>query len=423
LDTEIVMNDDLSPSVEVGDVPHRDGEAAVSHLLAESPLFKTVADPEFIKRLARRAKRQRIEAGSVVLDEGQKNERLHLIEDGQVEVLKARGDAEDSRSFFKIATLSSGDEFGSLSVLGDGIVKARIIAKAPCDIVSVDLSEDAKGDATWEHTRIQVLAAIGRFVGARLDDSNVNYVEHLNRQLEEERRRSTAGIFLMLIVSVLAIYTLFLKSISALPPDPLIRTIQTVFMVFVYLTPILYILWKGPFTRVDLGIRLAGGWRFAREAILYSIPVIGLMIAAKYALIETLPAFQSHEIFEVDHMLAKRQPDGTILWPGYLAQIGFYVLISPIQELIARCGLQSLIRETLYGPERFRVISAVIVSNLMFSAAHAHIHLGFAFSSFIGGLFWGWVFNRQNSLVGVSVSHFLVGGAAIYVLGLRGLFG
>jgi membrane protease YdiL (CAAX protease family) len=73
----------------------------------------------------------------------------------------------------------------------------------------------------------------------------------------------------------------------------------------------------------------------------------------------------------------------------------------------------------LRGSEIKRRGLAIVVSNLVFSAAHAHIGLAFAVATFIPGLFWGWIFARTNSLLPVSLSHFLIGGAGIFLFGIE----
>jgi membrane protease YdiL (CAAX protease family) len=66
---------------------------------------------------------------------------------------------------------------------------------------------------------------------------------------------------------------------------------------------------------------------------------------------------------------------------------------------------------------RRRRLSAILVSNLIYAVAHLHISLAFAAASFAAGLAWGWLFARQRSLVGVTVSHLLTGLFVLFVLG------
>ncbi|WP_404802349.1 CPBP family glutamic-type intramembrane protease [Bacillus shivajii] len=53
----------------------------------------------------------------------------------------------------------------------------------------------------------------------------------------------------------------------------------------------------------------------------------------------------------------------------------------------------------------------------MFAMAHAHIGTLFALTAFIPGLFWGWMYTRQKSIIGVSISHMLIGIWVLFILG------
>ena len=75
----------------------------------------------------------------------------------------------------------------------------------------------------------------------------------------------------------------------------------------------------------------------------------------------------------------------------------------------------------LSGSEHRRRVWSILVSDLVFAAAHAHISIAFAVAAFIPGLLWGWMFARTNSLIAVAASHFLIGGTSIYLLGIEGL--
>jgi hypothetical protein len=54
-----------------------------------------------------------------------------------------------------------------------------------------------------------------------------------------------------------------------------------------------------------------------------------------------------------------------------------------------------------------------------FAGAHMHISGAFALAALIPGIFWGWIFARTNSLLAAATSHFLIGGAAIFLFGIE----
>jgi hypothetical protein len=96
-----------------------------------------------------------------------------------------------------------------------------------------------------------------------------------------------------------------------------------------------------------------------------------------------------------------------------------YAVFSPIQEFIARGGIQSAFQELLIS--KHKSLIAIVLANLMFSMTHLHISTVIAIVVFVPGLFWGWLYHRHKTLIGVCVSHIIVGLFAIRVVGFPDL--
>src|SRR6185312_13094985 len=92
-----------------------------------------------------------------------------------------------------------------------------------------------------------------------------------------------------------------------------------------------------------------------------------------------------------------------------------YAALSPVQEMIARSGIQCSLQLFLTG--KFRVLESIFLSSLLFAATHLHLSLLLALLVFPCGLWWGWLFYRQGSLVGCSVSHVIAGVFGFFVVG------
>ena len=92
-----------------------------------------------------------------------------------------------------------------------------------------------------------------------------------------------------------------------------------------------------------------------------------------------------------------------------------------MQEFIARSAIQAPLYAFLIGSETKRRWCSIVTSNLVFSAAHAHISVAFALAAFLPGLVWGWIFAKTNSLLAAIVSHVLIGGAALFIFGIEGV--
>ncbi|HAT1596478.1 TPA: CPBP family intramembrane metalloprotease, partial [Legionella pneumophila] len=91
---------------------------------------------------------------------------------------------------------------------------------------------------------------------------------------------------------------------------------------------------------------------------------------------------------------------------------------APVQELMTRSALQSTFFLFLPGEKLFRKWNAILLSNLIFATMHTHLGFNYTSLTFIAGLFWGWLFHRQQSLIGVSVSHIILGVWSMFIVGL-----
>jgi len=148
------------------------------------------------------------------------------------------------------------------------------------------------------------------------------------------------------------------------------------------------------------------------NAVAYSLPILALIVLAKWIAIRFLPNF--------DHLALFSGRLSQCPWKSsYLAQLAIYVVLNPVQEFIARSILQGSLQEFLTG--RTRVLKAILISNLLFSTFHLFVSPYFALLSFLPGMFWGWLYSRQRSLIAVSASHTLIGVWALYLVGAPGI--
>ena len=156
------------------------------------------------------------------------------------------------------------------------------------------------------------------------------------------------------------------------------------------------------------GIRKPKNWqKDLGEALLVSGGFVIAITLLKYGLIQTNPFFAQFPLFYNPFT-----PDTLIL-------IVIYMLLVPVQELVARGGLQSLLNQFFHDePAMTRHLYAILLSNALFSASHAHLSASFAIISFFPGIIWGILYARQGSLFGVIISHLIIGVWAIYVLGV-----
>lgn len=154
------------------------------------------------------------------------------------------------------------------------------------------------------------------------------------------------------------------------------------------------------------------------KCVLYSLPVMLLLL-----LVKAYSVYFGSNSLHVGLFsgFSAGMEHGQFSWALYLTGVFLYALFSPIQELLVRCALQSTFFSFLPGNELFRKWNAILLSNLIFSSVHSHLSLTFAALTFIPGLFWGWLFHKENSFIGVSVSHILIGVWGIFIIGAKGI--
>ncbi len=97
-----------------------------------------------------------------------------------------------------------------------------------------------------------------------------------------------------------------------------------------------------------------------------------------------------------------------------------YAAFSPVQEFIARGGIQTAFQKLMIS--KHNILIAILISNMIFSITHLHLSTATALVVIIPGLFWGWLYSRHTTLIGVCISHIIIGLFAIRVVAFPGLF-
>ena len=217
--------------------------------------------------------------------------------------------------------------------------------------------------------------------------------------------------------SLLFLYILFLSVLpkfeNALEVNFLISPIIISFFAIV-LGPVIL---RSELPSAFFGLQTAN-WKSATEfSVLASLAFIGVGVALKWLLINTTAEFAHLSVFGfADLQVNDEQIE---ISPLYWLAVMLYLVLTPLQEFVARCCLQAPLQAFLPGSSLNRRLWAILISNLLFAGAHVHISCGFALAAFIPGIFWGWIFARTNSLVAAATSHFLIGGAGIFLFGIE----
>ena len=388
----------------------------IDRLLAESSLFHGIERSALGALLREVGHRLRLAAGVDLITEGDAADAIYFIESGRFEVRKrseqgqgagAGAGAGAEGGGHRIGQALPGAVVGEVALLDRGTRSAtvRAVESSVALMLRVrDLEQAAEGAP---HPAVQMQLNLGRELAQKIRLSTSSAVRHLEEALHEERKRVEMGRFMsrVLIGTCLYMFALVLmQPLKALVPD---STAFSVLILLGFAFGLFLNIRTSMFPASAYGFTLAH-WRPAlREATLFSVPVLVLIVALKWVLLQSSPAFAERSLFDF-YRQAGLGPIGT------LAVVLAYALFVPIQEMVARSGIQSSLM--MFLRPRHRVPMSIFMSTLLFSSTHLHTSFEFAVLVFPMGLFWGWLYSRHPTLVGVVFSHLLIGIWAVFVV-------
>lgn len=345
--------------------------------------------------------------GELVVAEGEPASELHVVRRGTLEVCKR--DPNSGREH-RIASLGSGDLIGEVGVVGELPRSASVRSLDPCELWVLRFHElkqrAAKEAADGPHRSAyhELVTCVARQMSVRLRDN-------ADAALASEVRRAAMGQFMVNVLILLCLYVILLSALPAvssrLPSSTSYISIplQVVFAI----GSISFIRSTGyPLRLFGLSYQHALGSLV--EAVILTIPFLGVVTAIKWLLITVVPAYQGARLIEYPDVMAR------LTSPGIPPLVAVYALSSIVQELIVRSAMQSSLQMFLTGP-RARP-QAILLSALLFAVTHLHMSPLFAALAFVPGIFWGFLYARRPNLLGVSLSHTVVGAYVFFILGV-----
>ncbi len=341
---------------------------------------------------------------TTLVKEGEQSKSLFIIAEGEAEVLKTD---ETSKQSHTIAKLTQGDVIGELGLLGKEPRSASIISKSQISYISITYDDLENFVETHLNVKSLLFFHIAKIMEKRLKQLNKTTVKYLQLQIE-------TGRFLVILTLMQIIFAFSLTGITLLAKSFTSTTYLSVPLLFTFFFISLYYIKKTNMPLKTYGLTLKNGWKYSLEGFVLSIPVCIIMIAVKYFLIKYTNIFTGKEIFE----LALFQKDDSVYQIFIICLL--YAVGVPLQEFLNRGGLQGALQRFLTGKNKN--LLAVLISTLQFSVMHLPISPKLALGVVPLGLFWGWMFLRQRSLFGVTISHIIIGIFTLNLLGLDELF-
>ncbi|SFB07341.1 CAAX protease self-immunity [Cohnella sp. OV330] len=378
--------------------------------IQSNPLFQSMTEDE-IAGIAEISEVAELSAGTVFIREGETDKALYLVERGNVEVVKAE---PGSGNWLVLATLGAGTCIGETSILEGNVARTATVRTAePSALIRID-PERMIGDRAFDSVRIKLLNHVAASLTGKLDATNNMTVAAMKNDLETNKARIAMGLFTVNLLFMLGIYTLALKSLNTLVINFGSNLISIAILAL--MSAVMFIMIKkSGYPMKTFGLTLEDWRGVLWRSFLMTLPLLAVIALLKGVVLYMHPEIDD-QVFSIIPIIEGRKVDSTFYIYGLA-----YALFCPVQEFISRSGIQSSLQNFL-PPTRSRTWIAIVLSNLMFSTAHSHLNLTFALLTFFPGLYWGWMYARQRSLLGASVSHVMVGVWIFFIVGIEGIW-
>ena len=368
-----------------------EGLAHLLHLLKSFPVFAGVGQDQLME-LAAFSSLKTINSNNVLIEEGKKPKYFYLLVSGSFSVV-SRKQLTDKIVY---DTVYPGEIIGELPLFYPGKRTASVIARSPAVVIAIPIQRFQEL-ANKNVSCAKVLTAIAKNMARRLTATKKNYetiyksFHHLNDSMIFNITFISSFIFIVPIIKLLH------ENFSYH------QTINTLVIAFLGLATVASakyakVPWK------DLGITLENWRSSVLEGVVFSLIAFIFLFMLNKLVLYFYPDFTLAGLF---HEQNNHKPSYSLF-----VAISIYSAFSCIQEFIARGCFQGPMSKLLMG--KHTELKAIIISNLLFSSFHVIYSYPLALVTFFPGLFWGWLYSRNKNLIGVSLSHALLGSWALF---------
>jgi len=401
------MNLPASPLFEGGSIMVNSLRKDIPSLLS-NPLFQGLSEKQ-LEEVVEVLEEVHFKSGAIIAMEETPATELYFIKSGTAEVFKKEPGLDHEHH---LTSLTAGDSIGEMAILDSKPRSASVRAVSDCSLLMLKNDKLDSLSATEESTCSKIKNNLSREMSERLRQTNEMTLHSLRVQLAEEKSRVAMGILICMLLVGICLYVFSLQALESLSQAAKATTVVSVNIIFLFAAMSFFVIKKGGYPFSMYGLTLKNWRQSLLESILWLIPILALLCVLKWLYLTRYPGAQDYPLLSLGQHL-KMSKGGLIL--TCLA----YSVFAPVQEFIARGCFQTSFQNFLMG--KYRILTAIVISNLMFSMTHLHISIRFALIAFIPGLFWGWQYARHKNLIGISISHIIIGLSASIFIGFPGI--
>jgi len=375
-------------------------------------LFQDLSDEDF-KKLLDISQKIIVEEGGYFIHEGEIAENFYFILSGTVAITKSDAHHEHEHC---IAYLSKGDTVGEMALLDHQARSASAKGATHAELLRIPfqkLKELAKTSPAFD----KMLLHITESISSRIRQTNTAVVEALEKQLNEFKMRAGLGKLMINMVVTLCLFSFFLSWITNQESGAVASTVVSLPLTLGFVGLFFSIMKSSELPLRTFGLTTQNWRKAVTESILFTAALCILIELGKWILTHTTQKYIGHPIFEpyITIHLAQGMNALTQKEWWWIIFVLYFFVISPVQELIVRGGLQGPLEVFLTG--KYTPLKAILVSNLMFSTGHLFLGINVSLMVFLAGVYFGWLYSRHHTLIGVTIAHAMLGIWATMIVG------
>ncbi len=230
-----------------------------------------------------------------------------------------------------------------------------------------------------------------------IDDLNLKNT-NLAKLIKTRELFSTMFVGLFLSIS-LYVFLLFIAKDLHFESTYFPRIVELLFFITCFV-----IVKKSNFPLTFFGFTLHGAMKSIKYMLPGTMTICIIMIVIKYLCIQN----------------GVKGLDGSLFYDQYFDTLLLvYVPVVVLQDFLAKGVIQTVIERVLAG--RHAKLWSIITASALFGLVHIELSVEIAIASFLFGIYWGVVYVKGRTLIGVSISHLLIGNLS-YLLGFWNYF-
>ncbi len=371
-------------------------------ILQTNPIFAPL-EPPILNTIIEQGEITVLEPGELIIAEEQSaRKEFYVVMKGELEAFKI----DKMQRCYSLNRIQIGDIFGESIILGEKRRTTSVRAIIPSEVLTIP-------NELIEQYSARYPISVTEF-GKNLHKQTIAYLNKINEKATDLiNTQKNINFFLVNIVVFLSLFAIFVPYIESVI-KVVYPTLITTPLVFIGSILVLLRLRSLNLPFSVVGITTKNLKKSIFEAVVISFSILLILLFLKYCLIHFTQTYASTPLFlpaYARYELQKGEPMG--FWM-FVSTLLLYVIHAIFQEIIARGSLQGIFSQVFPPHKKFYAIG---LASLVFASAHAYFGLIAVMVVFLPGLFWGWLYYKQQNIFGAIVSHIIIGIGALSVIG------